>query len=681
MGCHVGHRYSPDSLPRRRAAPSRGRCGPRCASLARPRRAHATDRRAGRAARTAPLGAQMFRRPGRSRRRAPGRARAHRVRDAAPPRRSVASQGRSRHDDAERSETPRSRSCSSSSSATRGFDFTGYKRSSSSAASPSAWRASGVERYADYLDYLEVAPARSSTQLFNTILINVTGFFRDPPAWESPARARSSRSCSRHGRRTSRSACGARAARRARRPYTLAMVLAEALGRRGVPRAREDLRDRRRRGGARPRRATAPTRQGRSRTCPRDALERYFERADQRYVFRKDLRRAVIFGRNDLVQDAPISRIDLLVCRNTLMYFNAETQARILRRFHFALDDDGVLFLGKSEMLITHARPVRAGRPQAAGLPQGGPADAARSRAASWPTTAPSGRRPIDGRQPARGGVRRRRRARSSSSTHGPARCMANDAARAAVRPRRRATSAGRSRTSSSPTARSSCARHSSALRRATARPSRSSGSSGGAGGDDRACSTSDVAPLRRRDGAPIGAEHRVRRRHRRSPRSQDRARALQARARARPTRSCSRPIEELETTNEELQSTNEELETTNEELQSTNEELETMNEELQSTNEELETINEELRQRTERAQRRQRLPRGDPRRRIGLAVAVLDRDQRVQIWNGAGARSCGACAPTRPRASTCSASTSACRSSSCGRCCSPPVRARTVSR
>jgi two-component system, chemotaxis family, CheB/CheR fusion protein len=92
--------------------------------------------------------------------------------------------------------------------------------------------------------------------------------------------------------------------------------------------------------------------------------------------------------------------------------------------------------------------------------------------------------------------------------------------------------------------------------------------------------------------------------------------------------------VEELETTNEELQSTNEELETTNEELQSTNEELETMNEELQSTNEELETMNEELRHRTEEL--------NDVNAfletiltTIGPAVAVLDRNQRVQIWNG----------------------------------------------
>jgi two-component system, chemotaxis family, CheB/CheR fusion protein len=91
--------------------------------------------------------------------------------------------------------------------------------------------------------------------------------------------------------------------------------------------------------------------------------------------------------------------------------------------------------------------------------------------------------------------------------------------------------------------------------------------------------------------------------------------------------------VEELETTNEELQSTNEELETTNEELQSTNEELETMNEELQSTNEELETMNEELRHRTQEV--------NDVNgfletllSTIGLAVAVLDGNQRVQIWN-----------------------------------------------
>ena len=82
-------------------------------------------------------------------------------------------------------------------------------------------------------------------------------------------------------------------------------------------------------------------------------LEKYFDAGDG-HAFRKELRRQIIFGRHDLIQDAPISRVDLLVCRNTLMYFNAETQARILQRFQFALNDHGILFLGRAETLMTH---------------------------------------------------------------------------------------------------------------------------------------------------------------------------------------------------------------------------------------------------------------------------------------------------------------------------------------
>jgi two-component system CheB/CheR fusion protein len=84
--------------------------------------------------------------------------------------------------------------------------------------------------------------------------------------------------------------------------------------------------------------------------------EKYFEQVDGLYAFRKDLRRQVIFGRHDLIGDAPISRVDLLVCRNTLMYFNAETQGRILGRFHFALNDTGCLFLGRAETLMAQGQ-------------------------------------------------------------------------------------------------------------------------------------------------------------------------------------------------------------------------------------------------------------------------------------------------------------------------------------
>ena len=86
---------------------------------------------------------------------------------------------------------------------------------------------------------------------------------------------------------------------------------------------------------------------------PGELGEKYFEQNGTQFAFRPDLRRRVIFGRHDITRDAPISRLDLLVCRNTLMYFNVETQSHVIDRFHFALRDGGYLFLGKAEMLLS----------------------------------------------------------------------------------------------------------------------------------------------------------------------------------------------------------------------------------------------------------------------------------------------------------------------------------------
>jgi two-component system CheB/CheR fusion protein len=98
---------------------------------------------------------------------------------------------------------------------------------------------------------------------------------------------------------------------------------------------------------------------------------------------------------------------------------------------------------------------------------------------------------------------------------------------------------------------------------------------------------------------------------------------------------------EELESTNEELESTNEELETTNEELQSTNEELETANEELQSLNEELENMNEELEHRTK--EMRQHTERyAESLRSLPFPVMLLDREKTVQLWNSAAQKLLG---------------------------------------
>src|SRR5262249_56840803 len=78
---------------------------------------------------------------------------------------------------------------------------------------------------------------------------------------------------------------------------------------------------------------------------PADLRGKYFEQNGVQFSFRPDLRRRVIFGRHDITRDAPISRLDLPLSRNTLIYFNVETQSQVIDRFHFALRERGFLFL------------------------------------------------------------------------------------------------------------------------------------------------------------------------------------------------------------------------------------------------------------------------------------------------------------------------------------------------
>jgi two-component system CheB/CheR fusion protein len=505
----------------------------------------------------------------------------------------------------------------------RGFDFTGYKRSSIERRVGKRMSEVGVDGYENYIDYLQLH-TEEFAELFNTLLINTTAFFRDPATWDVMAREVVPQLLSARADdapiRVWSAGCAS-----GEEPYTMGMVLARVMGDAAF-RERvkiyatdvdEDALDVARHGAYLPRQVE---------DIPREALERFFEQTDQRFVFRKDLRRCVIFGRNDLVQDAPISHIDLLVCRNTLMYFTAETQAHILRRFHFALEDEGVLLLGKSEMLITHSdmfTPIdlksrvfrtvmRAGRRERGRVLAFDPGDGASQsvgdtlREAAFDISA-GGQIVLD----ANGVV-----------------VMANEAARRMFglgvndfgRPIQDLELSYRP---------VELRRHLDTLSEAL-RPIEIKSVAWGAADNERVVDVR-LAPLLS-DGALLGssvsyvdvtAAHKLQQELTTSKRDLEQAyEELQS------------TVEELETTNEELQSTNEELETTNEELQSTNEELETMNEELQSSNEELETMNEELRHRT--------LELNDINAfmdtiltNVGLAVMVVDRNQHIQIWNG----------------------------------------------
>jgi two-component system CheB/CheR fusion protein len=483
----------------------------------------------------------------------------------------------------------------------------------------------GVDGFRDYLDYLEVHPDEFA-HLFNMVLINVTTFFRDPEAWEFMRTEAIPRLLGGKGPhepiRVWSAACSS-----GEEAYTLAMLLAEALGpdafRERVKIYGTDV-DEEALTAARS--AIYPAKQVEG--VPPELLERYFDRTDSHYVFRKDFRRAIIFGRNDLAQDSPISRIDLLTCRNALMYFNAETQARILARFHFALNDGGYLMLGRSETLLTHSNifvPADTKQRVFTKVPR------VNARERLLVMTHADG----DG---ATGGPGTDARILEAAFKVGPTPQMlvnahgivvlANDALRAlfGLSPRDLDRPLQDLELSYRPVELRSLVEQATTERNMVIR--RGIDWYLHAGNirslDVRVCPVYDGIALL---GTSITFTDVTQFRQ-----LQDELRTTNHELET-AYEELQSTVEELETTNEELQSTVEELETTNEELQSTAEELETMNEELQSTNEELATTNQELRQRGAQVDQANLFLRSVLNGLRG-GVVVLDDQLRVQAWN-----------------------------------------------
>src|SRR4051812_48995158 len=192
-------------------------------------------------------------------------------------------------------------------------------------------------------------------ELFNTILINVTSFFRDVAPWDAVRSSVIPTILAGKGPddpiRVWTPGCAS-----GEEPYTIAMLLAEELGEAGLrERVKIYATDVDLEALDAGRRATFPLASLRE-TVPADLLGRYFETDGLNGTFRSEVRRVVIFGRHDLLQDPPISRVDLLSCRNTLMYFTAPTQLQILENFRFALRPGGFLLLGRSETFATRSQ-------------------------------------------------------------------------------------------------------------------------------------------------------------------------------------------------------------------------------------------------------------------------------------------------------------------------------------
>jgi two-component system CheB/CheR fusion protein len=515
----------------------------------------------------------------------------------------------------------------------RGFDFTGYKRPSLMRRIKKRMQTLNIDSFADYTDYLEVRP-EEFLSLFNTILINVTSFFRDAPAWGCISETIIPRILAAKSKgepiRVWSAGCAT-----GEEPYSAAILFCEALGReefkRRVKIYATDV-DEEALTLARQATYTAKDVQPVA-----DALrEKYFDGTDGRYVFKPELRRSVIFGEHDLVQDAPMSRLDLLICRNTLMYFNAETQARILGRFNYAMNPDGYLFLGKAEMLLVHSTlftPVEQKQRIFAKLAQ----VSLRDRLLIFAQSAATG---VD----LNNHVSRHVRLRDAAFETGESAqvvvdadgnlLMANDRARQLFRIEQR--NIGRPfqdlELSYRPIELRSLIEQAYAARQVVTVSNVERRGNG-----EHSYLEVNVIPLIDREvllGVCItfkditgyhALEDEVQRARQEAETVNE---ELQA-----SNEELQSTNEELETTNEELQSTNEELETTNEELQSTNEELETMNEELQSANEELQTMNEELRERTDELHHSSTFLTSILSSLRG-GIAVVDPDFKVLVWN-----------------------------------------------
>jgi two-component system, chemotaxis family, CheB/CheR fusion protein len=504
----------------------------------------------------------------------------------------------------------------------RGFDFTGYKPSTLISRIQKRMHMVRIHGFAEYQDHLEVHPEEFG-QLFNFMLINVTSFFRDPQIWKYVAEEVVPAIAERAEHRLVRIwSAGCASGEEA---YTMAMLLAERLGREAflenVKIYATDV-DEEALAEARAAVYARPKMEG----VPEDLGARYFEQVGggQRFVFDKDLRRSVIFGRHNLVADAPISRIDLLVCRNTLMYLNAETQAQVLNNLHFALNDDGYLLLGKAEMLFTKQKSFVAVDLKRRVFRKV-PGEEAHARL--WLTP------------PDQAGATLGKMADSLIFGATPlAQLILNpDGILFGANPQARALfriqpgDIGRSIHELEPAFRP--VDMVLPLQQVIAhRASVQISDVFFAGGPPHITHISvDLAPLVDDRANVVGILISYTDVSRMKKVEEDLQIASQELETA--LEDLQSTNEELVTTNQELQATNEELETTNQELQSTNEELEMMNEELESTNDELQAVNEEARRRAADLDEAhlflQSVLSG-----LGSAVIVIDADRHITMWS-----------------------------------------------
>ena len=507
----------------------------------------------------------------------------------------------------------------------RGFDFRGYKKTTLERRFRRRMFQLSIGSYADYSEYIRKNPTEIN-ELLNTILINVTEFFRDPPAWEIlrheilPSLLKKVKPG--HSFRAWSAGCAS-----GEEAYSVAILLAEHFG----PRIQEydvkiyatDIDE----DALSSARRAEYSMEALRRVRP-EWREKYFHGKGLMRVNR-DIRKLVIFGRSNLAQDAPISHVNLLTCRNVLIYFDSDLQKQILNRLHYALEPGGILFLGKSESQLTNSSQFRRLNPRWRIFQRIASSNVFEDRR---PLREENGEQMDTSRaREELDGVRHQQRylmetlrigvfwlgpddviEQNNSAALGlcglPSVNLAGKRLHETdvflripeLGPQLQATRLNNDSTRFQTKIKTSTEEK---LLEVTVRPTL----------DERG----------QRSGTLIYLDDQTL-----QEKLQTTVEELES-----TSEELQSANEELETTNEELQSTNEELETTNEELQSTNEELETTNEELQSLNEELETTNQELEERTKELDQVNSVY-AQTLEKIRLPVMLVNQERRIEFWN-----------------------------------------------